>query len=302
MVASSEAGGDEARLAKQAIFDYCKRKGALAVGVADLAAIERIAPPGHRPTDLMPRVKSVISVGVGGQTAGAWTVPAKALAYFGSTETRAYGVAYGCAFFIESRYGVRSIYCPPDMDPEGGPRVPLQSLKLHAELAGIGARSLAGDILLHPEYGYMYYASIFTELELPPDKPLAENPCPAPSCVEMYRKIGQTPCMKFCPVQCLSGEIDSAGRQKSMVYDMAACAEMTQQFESVPAMLMDAIRAETEAEREDALFDPDNKILWYKVSAGSGGWFAQCFECMRACPIATRAPLADPILRMKAKP
>jgi epoxyqueuosine reductase QueG len=173
-------------------------------------------------------------------------------------------------------------------------------LKLHAELAGIGARSLAGDILLHPEFGYMYYASVFTELELPPDQPLAENPCPAPSCVEMYRKIGRTPCMKFCPVQCLSGEIDEHGKQKSMNYDMAACAEMTQQFESVPAMLMDAIRAETEADREDALFDPDNKMLWYKVSAGSGGWFAQCFECMRACPIATRAPLSDPILRTEA--
>jgi epoxyqueuosine reductase QueG len=247
--------------AKQTIVEYCKKKGALAVGVADLAAIERIAPPGHRPTDLMPRVKSVISLGVGGQTAGAWTVPAKALAYFGSTETRAYKIAYGAAFFIESKFGVRSIYCPPDMDPEGGPRVPLQSLKLHAELAGIGARSLAGDILLHPEFGYMYYASVFTELELPPDQPLAENPCPAPSCVEMYRKIGRTPCMKFCPVQCLSGEIDEHGKQKSMNYDMAACAEMTQQFESVPAMLMDAIRAETEAEREDALFDPDKKIL-----------------------------------------
>ena len=113
--------------AKQAIVDYCKKKGALAVGVADLAAIERIAPPGHRPTDLMPRVKSVISLGVGGQTAGAWSLPAKALAYFGSTETRAYGVAYGAAFFIEHKFGVRSIYCPPDMDPDGGPRVPLQS-------------------------------------------------------------------------------------------------------------------------------------------------------------------------------
>ncbi len=287
--------------AKQAIFEYCRRKGALAVGVADLAAIERIAPPGHRPGDLMPRCRSVISVGVGGQTAGAWTVPAKALAYFGSTETRAYGVAYGAAFFIETRYGARSIYCPPDMDPEGGPRVPLQSLKLHAELAGIGARSLAGDILLHPEFGYMYYASVFTELELAPDAPLAENPCPAPSCVDMYRKTGQTPCMKFCPVQCLSGEIDAAGRQQSMRYDMAACAEMTQEYESVPAMLKAAIEAETEAAREDALFDPDRKMLWYKVSAGSGGWFAQCFECMRACPVATRAPGADPILRSAAR-
>jgi epoxyqueuosine reductase QueG len=287
--------------AKQTVFDYCKRKGALVVGVADLAAIERIAPPGHRPSDIMPHVKSVISVGVGGQTQGAWTIPAKALAYFGSTETRAYTIAYGLAFFIERKFGERAVYCPPDMDPDAGPRVPLQSLKLHAELAGIGARSLAGDILLHPDYGYMYFASVFSELELPPDTPLAVNPCPAPSCVSLFRKTGQTPCMKFCPVQCLSGDIDEAGKQKEMHYDMAACAEMTQQYETVPSAIMNAIRADSDQDQEDALFDPDNKMLWYKMSVGSGGLLAQCFECMRVCPIATQAPQADPIRRREVE-
>ena len=287
--------------AKQAVLDYCLRKGALAAGVADLAALERIAPPGHRPSDLMPKVKSVISLGVGGQTQGAWSVPAKAMGYFGSTETRAYTIAYGAAFFIESKYHKPSIYCPPDMDNEKGPRVPLQSLKLHAEVAGIGARSLAGDILLHPDFGYMYFASIFTELELPPDQPMAENPCPAPSCVSMYRQIGRTPCQKFCPVQCLSGHIDEDGKQAEMHYDMAACAEMSQQYEAVPAMLAEAMAAEDDGSREAALFDPDNKMLWYKMSVGSGGLLAQCFECMRVCPIATKSPEADPIRRSIAK-
>jgi epoxyqueuosine reductase QueG len=286
--------------AKQDILGYCLRKGALVAGVADVETLQRIAPAGYRPRDIMPRVKSVIAVGVGGQTQGAWSVPAKAMGYFGSTETRAYRVAYGCAYYIEGRYGIRSIYCPPDMDPDGGPRVPLQSVKLHAEVAGIGARSLAGDILLHPEFGYMYFASVFTELELPPDAPMAENPCPTPSCVELYRKTGQTPCMKFCPVQCLSGEIDANGKQAVMRYDMAACAEMTQQFEAVPGILHEAVAAESAVDREHALFDPDNKILWYKMSVGSGGLLAQCFECMRVCPIATQAPLADPIRRFEA--
>ena len=286
--------------AKEAVFEYCTRKGALAVGVADLDALQRIAPPGHRPTDLMPRVKSIISIGVGGRTQGAWTVPAKAMGYFGSTESRAYAIAYGLAFFIESRFGVRSVYCPPDMDPDAGPRVPLQSLKLHAELAGIGARSLAGDILLHPDYGFMYYASVFTELELPPDQPMAENPCPAPSCVDMYRKTGQTPCMKFCPVQCLSGDIDEDGKQAEMRSDMAACAEMTQQYEAVPDAIVEAIAATDAADRRDALLDPDKMMLWYKMSVGSGGLLAQCFECMRVCPIATQAPQADPIRRREA--
>lgn len=286
--------------AKEAVLEYCKRKGALAAGIADLEALERIAPEGYRPTDIMPRVKSVISLGVGGQTQGAWTVPAKAMGYFGSTESRAYTVAYGLAFFIENRFGARSVYCPPDMDPDAGPRVPLQSLKLHAELAGIGARSFAGDILLHPDFGFMYYATVFSELELPPDQPMAENPCPAPSCVDMHRKTGQTPCMKFCPVQCLSGDIDEDGKQAEMRYDMAACAEMTQQYEAVPDAIVDAIAANDAADRRDALLDPDKMMLWYKMSVGSGGLLAQCFECMRVCPIATQAPQADPIRRRNA--
>lgn len=286
---------------KQAIVDYCLRKGALVAGVADLAACERIAPPGHRPSDLMPRVKSVISIGVGGSTQGAWRVPAKAMGYFGSTESRAYKIVYGLAFYIEQKFGVPAIYCPPDMDPELGARYPLQSLKLHAELAGIGARSLAGDILLHPDYGYMYFASCFTELELPPDKPLAENPCPAPSCVAMFRHEGRTPCMKFCPAQCLSGEIDADGRQASMHYDMAACAELTQQFETVPQILRDAIATDDLDEREELLLGARNKVLWYKMTVGNGGLFAQCFECMRVCPIATKASLADPLRRGEAR-
>src|ERR1044071_2846659 len=285
--------------AKQAIFDYCRKRGALAVGVASLADCERIAPPVHRPSDLFPRVKSVISLGVGGQTQGTWQLPSKAMAYSGSIEVRAYKVAYGLAFHLEQKFGAPSVYVPPDLDPEGGPRVPLQSLKLHAELAGIGARSLAGDILLHPEFGFLYYASVFTELELEADAPMAENPCPAPSCVSMYRQIGRTPCMKFCPAQCLSGEIDDKGQQKLMRYDMAACAELTQEYEAVPKMLAEAVQDEVRSEGAAGLLDPDRKMLWYKVSAGSGAWFAQCFECMRVCPIATKAPQADPILRNK---
>jgi len=287
--------------AKRIILDYCLKKGALVAGVADIKAVERIAPEGHRPSDMWPRAKSIIALGVGGQTQGAWQVPAKALGYFGSTEVRAYTVAYGCAFLIENKFGKRAIYCPPDMDTEAGTRVPFQSLKLHAEIAGLGARSLAGDILLHPEFGYMYFASVFTELELPPDEPMKENPCPATSCVDLFRKSGQTPCMKFCPVQCLSGEIDEKGNQAEMRYDMASCAEMSQQYESVPGVLADAIRSETEEEREERLFDVENKMLWYKLSVGSGGLLGQCFECMRVCPIANQSSMADPIRRYETR-
>ena len=49
--------------------------------------------------------------------------------------------------------------------------------------------------------------------------------------------------------------------------------------------------------RENLELSYSSGLGWYKVSAGSGAWFAQCFECMRVCPIATKAPASDPILR-----
>jgi hypothetical protein len=107
--------------------------------------------------------------------------------------------------------------------------------------------------------------------------------------------------MKFCPAQCLSGEIDATGKQASMHYDMAACAELTQQFETVPQLLRDAIQTDNAEEREALLLGERNKVLWYRMTVGSGGLLAQCFECMRVCPIATNAPLADPLKRARAQ-
>ncbi len=290
----------DAAAAKADIFAYARKRGALAVGVADVDVLEEIAPPGHGPRALMPKVRSVIALGVGGGTQGAWASSAKTLSYVGDTEKRAYKIAFGLAYFIETRFAERAIYCPPDMDPEQGARIPMQSLKLHAEVAGIGARSLAGDILLHPEFGMMYYGSVFTEMALEPDAPMADNPCPAPSCVAMFRQEGETPCMKFCPVACLEGKIDSDGKQQEMRYDMHRCAEMSQQYESVPNIIAEAIAADDPMVRDEVLFGAENQVIWYKMAIGEGELLSQCFECMRVCPVATRAPLCDPLRRAAA--
>jgi hypothetical protein len=190
---------------------------------------------------------------------------------------------------------------PPHVDPEYGHRVPMQSLKLHAELAGLGARSMAGDILLHPEYGLLYYGSVFTEMPLEPDRPLAENPCPAPACVTMYRREGRTPCQKFCPVDCLSGSIDEAGKIDAMNFEMYRCAEMCQQYETLGDLINDTVTAEGTLEREEHAFGPEAQGFLYRVTAGIGASHAQCFECMRACPVVTHAPLSDPIRLGAAK-
>ena len=283
--------------AKEAMRAYALKKGALAFGVADVATLEKIAPEGYGPTALLPRVKSVICLGVGGGTRGAWAADAKTLAYIGDTETMAYRIAYGLAFMIEKKFGARAIFCPPDMDPEKGARTPMQSLKLHAEVAGIGARSLAGDILLHPEYGMMYYASVFTEMAVPPDQPMQENPCPHPSCVKLYDQTGQTPCMRFCPVDCLSGSIVENGKLKEMHYDAHACAAMSQQYEAIPNVLLDMMDAKDPIERGMAVHSPENQLIWYKLSIGAGELLSLCYECMRVCPITQSSMMAKPVAR-----
>jgi len=286
----------DAETSKQALKTYAMKRGAAAFGIADAELVGTYAPEGHRPVDLLPGVASVISIGVTGPTQGTWRAPAKVMTSVGANVGRIYRVAVGLSFHIESHYGYRSIYCPPHVDPEFGARLPLQSLKLHAELAGIGARSLAGDILLHPDYGMLYYGSIFTEMPLPPDSPMADNPCPAPSCLKMYQDIGQTPCQKFCPVQCLSATLDDDGGVEESTFDMYRCAELCQQYENMPTMVEKAIGADERLEREEILYGAEAQSFFYKATAGVDT-NAQCFECMRVCPIATQSPMSDPIRR-----
>jgi len=276
--------------------DYAHSRGAAAVGFVDVALVEQFSPPGHGPRDLLPRAKTVISIGVTGPTQGTWRTPAKVMTLIGTNVSRIYRVALGLAFRIEDTFGYRSIYCPPHVDPERGARHPMQSLKLHAELAGTGARSMAGDILLHPEFGMLYYGSVFTEMPLPSDKPLEENPCPAPSCVALYEQSGRTPCMTNCPVQCLSGSIDDKGEIAEMHFDMYRCAELCQQYENMPTLIERAMEGEDKLEREELLYGGESQSFFYKATAGVDT-NAQCFECMRVCPIATQAPQSDPIRR-----
>jgi epoxyqueuosine reductase QueG len=258
--------------------------------------VEKFAPVGHGPSELLPKVASVITIGVTGPTQGTWRAPAKVMTSVGANVGRIYRVAVGLSFHIESHYGYRSIYCPPHIDPEFGARLPMQSLKLHAELAGIGARSLAGDILLEPEFGLLYYGSVYTEMPLAADEPMADNPCPAPSCVKLYKESGQTPCQKFCPVQCLSGELNDDGTVAEMNFDMYRCAELCQQYENMPTMIERAFTTNDQLAREEMLYGAEAQSFFYKATAGVDT-NAQCFECMRVCPIATQGKGVDPIRR-----
>ena len=94
------------------------------------------------------------------------------------------------------------------------------SMMLAAELAGLGTRSLAANIILNPDYGLLYYAALITTLPLESDQKLEKAACPSPAAPRCTRSMGTTPCLASCPKDGAStATIDDDGRIDYSYYD-----------------------------------------------------------------------------------
>ena len=260
--------------------------GANVVGVADSRAWEEHTPEGHRPYDILPGARSVVVVGARGPTAGAWRSPNHRLMEVNGYDFRNDAAIHHVADLIESEYDHQAIQAPGL--PTGG-HLPPMSMMLAAVLAGLGTRSLAANIILNPKYGLLYYSACITTLELEFDHMLEQEVCPHPMCVQTFRRFGKTPCMAACPVEergCLDGSIDEQGRIESSYYDRERCVSRAMNFgiNSFQKALAQIV-AEKDQEAQQNMIHSDffsrscSAITHYKESV------AQCFECMRVCPI-----------------
>ena len=260
--------------------------GASVVGVADPRAWEEHAPEGHRPGDILPGARSVVVVGSRGPTAGAWRSPNHRLMEVNGYDFRNDAAIHRLADVIEREYDHQAIQAPAL--PTGG-HLPPMSMMLSAVLAGLGTRSLAANIILNPKYGLLYYSACITTLELEFDHMLEQDVCPHQMCVQTFRRFGKTPCMAACPVEeggCLDGSIDEEGRIESSFYDRERCVSRAMNFgiNSFQKALAQIV-AEEDQEAQKNMIHSDffsrscSAITHYKESV------AQCFECMRVCPI-----------------
>jgi epoxyqueuosine reductase QueG len=190
------------------------------------------------------------------------------------------------ADFIESRYAHYAIQAPGL--PVGGHQ-PTFSMMLAAVLAGLGTRSFAANIVLNPKYGLLYYSACITTLELPCDPMLEQNVCPHPMCVQVYKHGGKTPCQMACPSDdggCLSGTIDEQGQIESVYYDRERCVSRAMNFGiNSFQKALEQIAGEDDDRKRKMMIYSDfftrscSGISFFKESV------AQCFECMRVCPI-----------------
>jgi len=269
--------------AKTELATIARKSGALVSGVAS-AEVFDAAPEGRRPTDILPKAKSVFVIGGAQPRAGDWQSPNYQHMEVTSTSDRMQTLALKMARIIEDRFAYYAVCVPPGVDLG---QQPFMSIAMAADLAGCGSKSLAGPVL-HPEYGFMYYGAIITTMPLPGDQPLDPPACPAPECVEMYAAEGTTPCLSTCPAKaggCLDGRIED-GRFTDRQYDAERCATRVQNY-WVPGFqkVLGATLQEADADKQKMMLFSSmfSRTLWSmtysNVSQG------QCAECMRVCPV-----------------
>ena len=255
--------------------------GARVVGIAAAEAFHAQVPEGYRPEDILPGARSVVVAGGDRPTAGAWRCPDHRVMEITGYDLRENVAVHVMCDVIERELGHYAIQAP-SLSVHG--HEPPMSMMHAAELAGLGTRSLAAHIILNPEYGLLYYAALITTLPLTPDPPLAEPACPHPGCVAMYRRIGTTPCLRVCPA-CLSGSV-SDGRIDRSTYDRERCHSRAQTYGigSFQKSLLQIVNEDDPARRH-AMIHGD----FFGKSLEALGFFrdsiAQCFECMRVCPV-----------------
>ncbi len=272
--------------ATEAIKSLALKVGGDVVGVAPVARWDAFVPEGYRPYDILPGAKSVVVVGSRGPTAGAWRSPDHRVMEVNGYDFGNDRAIHMVANYIEQELGYYAMQSPSL--PTGGQQ-PLFSLMLSAVLAGLGTRSMAANIILNPKYGLLYYSATITTAELKVDEMLEQNVCPAPMCVATYRKIGKTPCLASCPSDeggCLDGSIGEDGEIEEMYYDRERCVSRAMNFgiNSFQKALGEIIDEE-DSGRRGSMINSDffsrscTSISFFKESV------AQCFECMRVCPI-----------------
>jgi epoxyqueuosine reductase QueG len=263
-----------------------QRSGALVVGVAAADAFNAYVPEGHRPEDILLGAQSVVVAGSQGPTAGAWQCPDHRVMEITGYDFRENVAIHIMCDFIEREYGYQAIQAPSL--PTAGHHPPM-SMMLAAVLAGLGTRSLAANIILHPDYGLLYYAALITTMPLEPDHRLEKDACPSEPCIQMYRKLGTTPCLASCPASeggCLDGAIGDDGRIAYASYDRERCTARSMNFGigGLQKALFEIITEDDAATRQSMIYSDFftqslSSLSFYKESV------AQCFECMRVCPV-----------------
>ena len=181
---------------------FVKERGATLVGVTSTDRFSK-APRGHRPKEFLPRVKSIISIGLRINKASILQLPKTMKEYkinYDVTNMRLNNLAWETARFLEN-LGYEALAIPASSPYDAKKNFGDISHKHAAVAAGLGKFGL-NNLVLTSDYGpYVRFVTIITSAPLKPDKPLDADICLREKCLK---------CIKACPPKALEKGVYNA--------------------------------------------------------------------------------------------
>lgn len=181
------------------IKQFAKDKGACLVGIASPDKLSN-APEGWKPWNLLPNVKSLISVAVKLNRTTIFQLPKTLKEYrlnYDLVNNKLNNLVWEISCFLEEE-GYEAIPIPASTPFDEKKLMGDISHKHVAVAAGLGKFGL-NNLVLTPKYGpYVRFATVLTSVSLNPDKPLNLDICLREECLE---------CIKICPVKALDNPV-----------------------------------------------------------------------------------------------
>lgn len=250
---------------REKIRDFVLGLGVDDVGFASVSGYRSEKSP---PVEsLMPGAKSIVLLAY--KEPSSCESPSMQMAMGGRMELMEFARTsnYRTVRFIERLGGCKAMSVAPsypmEMTERTGGSVGELSLR-HAAVASGLALFGRNNLALHPRYGSrVVYTAVLTDLDLPSDEPLKENPCTACNL-----------CVESCPAGALAAE----GRT-----DVGKCLRNSQPYGIGGAIKFWSRYADATPEERRAMVKDSN--FWRLYQAQIVGFQYFCWNCMKSCPV-----------------
>jgi epoxyqueuosine reductase QueG len=252
----------------ESLKKFAKARGVDRIGVTPIERFAR-APEGHKPQDILPSARSVISIALNALE-GTFSTPVfhvYQLSY-ALLRNKANEISYGLARFLEEK-GYRSVMIPGTIPLDMIEKKGLFGAFSHrhaAQAAGLGNIGM-NQLLITEAFGpRVWLGTVITSAPLEPAALRRKEPCLGKDC-------GQ--CLTACPPGALSP--DGIDKKKCLEEGVHA-----QNLSGLLKHIAKILGAENLQEKKRLLYSAESRVLYQALVCGM---IPACDRCISICPV-----------------